>query len=63
MGYVFEVTGLPCKLAKEGCGYCLKFPEDSKELVIDISNKNKTPIREMYKIIPLINKNNYEKIL
>ena len=62
-GLVFEVNALPCKLAKEGCGYCLKFPEEYKDQVVEMGNAYKMPVREMFRIIPQVNKNNYQKIL
>jgi len=61
-GYCFEVISTPCQVAKGGCGYCLKFPEDYKDLVIDEATKSGFPIREMYRIVPMFNKNKYEKL-
>lgn len=61
-GYVFEVISTPCQLAKEGCGYCLKFPEEYKDIVLNEGIINRQPIREIYRIIPLFSKNKYEKI-
>ncbi len=61
-GYVFEVVSIPCQIAKYGCGYCLKFPMEYCDLVIQEGKNNNMPVREMYKIIPLFNKNKYEKM-
>ncbi|MCR4436841.1 MAG: DUF3343 domain-containing protein [Clostridiales bacterium] len=61
-GYIFEVVSTPCHIAKDGCGYCIKFPAEFKELLVSEGIKNKTPIREIYKIIPAYKKNKYEKI-
>lgn len=61
-GYVFEVISTPCQIAKNGCGYSLKFPIEFKELVIETGNKLNTPVREIYKIISQPFKNKYEKI-
>jgi len=63
MGYVFEVVTTPCQIAKDGCGYCLKFPIEHKELVLKEGLKNKILIRELYKIVPLYSRNKYEKIM
>lgn len=61
-GYVFEVVSIPCRIAKTGCGHCLKFSEEYLEMIVDESKKNKIPVREAYRIIPQLNKNKYEKI-
>jgi len=61
-GYVFEVVPTPCHIAKNGCGYCLKFPLEYKELVLREALLNNLVIREIYKIEPQLMKNNYVKI-
>ena len=61
-GYVFEVAPTPCHIAKTGCGYCLKFPLQFKELVLQEALLNKIVIREMYSIEPKLMKNKYVKI-
>jgi hypothetical protein len=61
-GYIFEVVPTPCHIAKNGCGYCLKFPLEYKELVLQEALLNKLVIREIYKIEPQLMKNNYIKI-
>lgn len=61
-GYVFELISTPCQIAKGGCGYCLKFPIEYKDLIINVGNECKTPVIEMFKIIPQYLKNKYEKI-
>jgi hypothetical protein len=61
-GYVFEIISTPCHIAKSGCGYCLKIPEKFIELVLKEASINKTPVREIYRIIPTAYKNKYEKI-
>ena len=61
-GYVFEVASTPCQIAKEGCGYCLKFPAEYTDLVVGTGKQNGLPIREIYKIVPMFNKNRYERI-
>ncbi len=62
-GLVFEVVSVPCKIAKGGCGYCLKFPEEYIESVIKEGKKNETPLREIYKAIPISSKVKYIKML
>jgi hypothetical protein len=61
-GYIFEVVPTPCHIAKNGCGYCLKFPLEYKELVLQEALLNKLVIREIYKIEPQLMKNSYIKI-
>lgn len=61
-GYVFEVVSTPCNIAREGCGYCLKFPYEYKDFVISEGMANRLPITEVYRVIPDYNKNKYEKI-
>ena len=61
-GYVFEVISTPCHIAKGGCGYCLKFPEEYKELIVNEGALNRFFIREIYRIVPLYSKNKYDKI-
>lgn len=62
MGYVFEVISLPCKIANQGCGYCLKFPIDKKDMVIDESINLNYPVREVFKIVKEQTRNKYEKL-
>lgn len=61
-GYVFEVVSTPCKIAKEGCGYCIKLPEEFTDMLVKTGRENKLFIREMYKVVPGIMKNEYKKI-
>jgi len=61
-GYVFEVISTPCQIAKGGCGYCLKFPLEYKDVVINEGFANLTPVREIYKVINAVTKNRYERI-
>lgn len=62
-GYVFEVVSTPCQIAREGCGYCLKFPESYMDVVTNEGNANRLVILEIYRIQPGFNKNRYIKIL
>lgn len=61
-GYVFEVVSIPCHIAKSGCGYCLKFPFEYMDMVINEAKAINTPVREIYKIVPMFSKNQYTKI-
>lgn len=61
-GYIFEVVPTPCHIAKSGCGYCLKFPLEYKEIVLQEAILNKLVIRAIYKVEPQPMKNNYIKI-
>jgi len=61
-GYVFEVISLPCKIASSGCSYCLKFPEEYKDMVISESRAMKYPVRQLYRVNKGYMKNTYEKI-
>jgi hypothetical protein len=61
-GYVFEVISTPCQIAKGGCGYCLRFPEKYKDLVINEGFANLTPVREIYRVVNEVTKNRYVRI-
>jgi hypothetical protein len=61
-GLVFEVVATPCKIARGGCGYCLRFPIEYMEMIINEGKLNKMPVLEVYKIIPLFSRNKYERI-
>lgn len=61
-GYVFEVVSTPCHIAKYGCSYCLKFPLEYKDLVLQEALFNKVVIREIYRVEPQLMKNVYVKI-
>ncbi len=61
-GYVFEVISTPCQIAKGGCGYCLRFPLEYKDLVLQQAQANRIMIREMYQVVPQVMKNKYVKI-
>lgn len=61
-GYVFEVISTPCQIAKSGCGYCMKLPIEYKDMIIAEGFAANTPVREMYKVIPMLMNNKYERI-
>ena len=62
-GYVFEVVSTPCTIAHGGCGYSLKFPEEYKDIVINEARLRNIKIVAIYRVIPGLTKNKYEKIL
>ncbi len=61
-GYVFEVVSTPCQIAKDGCGYCVRFPVEYKDLILKEAMANNIYIREIYRIVPLFSKYKYERI-
>ncbi|NJD02424.1 MAG: DUF3343 domain-containing protein [Ruminiclostridium sp.] len=61
-GYVFEVVSTPCQIATSGCGYCLRFPMEYLNLVIDEGKANNIYVREIYRVVRLGIKNRYEKV-
>ena len=61
-GYVFEVVSTPCQIAKGGCGYCLRFPMEFMNVIVEEGKANNIIIREIYRIIQLGMKNRYEKV-
>ena len=61
-GYVFEVISTPCRIAKNGCSYCLKFPLEFKDMVLQEAMRSNIAIREMYSIEKQPAKNRYERI-
>ena len=62
-GYVFEVTSTPCQIAKNGCGYCLKFPMEFMNLVLQEALLNNLVVREVYRIEPQITRNKYIRVI
>lgn len=61
-GYVFEVVSTPCHIAKNGCSYCLRFPLEFKGIVLQEAYYSGLTIREIYKVVPDLMKNKYEKV-
>lgn len=62
-GYDVEVIPTPCKLAKSGCGYCIKAPVEYKELIVKEGKENNVFISEIYIVKTEKGKNIYEKIM
>jgi hypothetical protein len=61
-GYVFEVISTPCHIAKNGCSYCLRFPLEFRDMILQEALLNNIAVREMYRVIPQITRNKYERI-
>lgn len=62
-GYVFEVISTPCQIAKNGCGYCIRFPMEFIDLIQKEGKANNIAIREIYRIIRSPYKFIYERVL
>ncbi len=61
-GFYFEVVATPCRIAKGGCGYSIKFPLEYKDVLIGEATLNNIRIEAVYKVITGFNKNYYERI-
>lgn len=61
-GYVFEVVSTPCQIARNGCGYCIRFPLEQKDTIINEGIANQIPVREIYSIEKLMTRNRYKRI-
>lgn len=61
-GYVFEVVSTPCQVARNGCSYCLKFPLEFRDMVLQEALLNNIVIREIYSIEKQFNKNKYRRV-
>ena len=62
-GYVFEIVSTPCQIARNGCSYCLKFPFEFKDMVVNEGKANNVAVREMYKVVNQVTKNRYDRVL
>lgn len=61
-GYVFEVTSTPCHIAKNGCSYCLRFPLEFRDMILQDALLNNIAIREIYRVEPQFNRNKYVRV-
>ena len=61
-GYVFEVTSTPCHIAKNGCSYCMRFPLEYMDMVLQEALLNNIAIREIYRVVPQFNRNKYIRV-
>ncbi|MBP5426674.1 MAG: DUF3343 domain-containing protein [Clostridiales bacterium] len=57
-----EIVPIPCQIAKNGCGQCIKFELSDMDKIILESKNSKIGIREVYKIGIKNGKNEYTKI-
>lgn len=57
-----EIVPIPCQIAKNGCGQCVKFKLMDKEKLLEESKNARIPVREIYKIEIKNGKNEYNKI-
>lgn len=58
-GFYCEVASTPCKLAKEGCSYCIKFSNSIYDDVIATAKEAGIKIVMTYKIEKGLTSNNY----
>ena len=61
-GYSCEIVPIPCQIAKNGCGQCIKFRLEDVDILLEESKLSKTAVRELYKIGIKNGKNEYTKI-
>ena len=61
-GYECEIVPIPCQIAKNGCGQCIKFKLDYIDMLLTESLNSGIEIRELYKIGIKNGKNEYTKI-
>jgi hypothetical protein len=62
-GISSQVISTPCIVAKTGCGYCLLFDYKYLNHVLNQSKLYNCPVKEVYKIGKIRDKNNYIKII
>jgi len=62
-GYVFEVVSTPCHIATNGCSYCIRFPMEHIDVIIDESMGNNIAVREIYRVVNQVTRNKYERIV
>lgn len=62
-GVVFQVISTPCKVTKTGCGYCLLFPEQYLNQVINASTANGFQVKEVYRIEFVQDRKKYVKVI
>lgn len=61
-GYVFEVISTPCQIARNGCSYCMKFPLEFRDMVLQEAILNNIAVREMYSMEKQFTKNKYTRV-
>lgn len=61
-GYYCEVASTPCKLAKEGCSYCIKFNCENFDKIKELAESNNIDVSRAYKIEKGLSSNKYTSI-
>jgi hypothetical protein len=61
-GYFFEVISTPCQIARNGCSYCLKFPMEFRDMIMQEANLNHIAVREIFSMERQLTKNKYTKV-
>jgi len=61
-GYKFDIVSTPCHIAKGGCGLCLKFPEEYLPVIKNEAVLCNTPVKAVYRVVPGLTKNRYQRI-
>ena len=57
-----EIVPIPCQIAKNGCGQCIKFKLNDRKILLEESKNANISIREIYKIDTKKGKNEYKKV-
>lgn len=60
-GLIFELVAIPCSIAVSGCGYCIKFPMEYMQSLINAGKENGLVVRQVFEIVPSFMKNKYIK--
>ena len=61
-GYSCEIVPIPCQIAKNGCGQCIKFRLEDIDVLLEEGTLNQVFVRELYKIGIKNGRNEYTKI-
>lgn len=61
-GYFFEVVSTPCQIARNGCSYCLKFPLEFRDMILQEAHLNNMAIREIFSVEKQLTRNKYTKV-
>ena len=61
-GYIFEVISTPCQIARNGCSYCLKFPLEYKDMILQEALLYNIVVREIYSVERQLTRNRYVRV-
>ena len=61
-GYRFMVMPTPCRIARAGCGHCIRLPEEHIPVLRNKCNQLGYAISEIYRIVPENNRSRYVRI-